>query len=144
MRQPLSIVLSNPLPQDRSVGSIGAKRSRVKTLFEAPLFCPIYHSQPINRVLSPDTVKRLVKEGAKLADVDPVEAREFSGHSMRVGTAQDLLRRGFDTAAIMRAGGWSSINVVSRYLAHAEHNMWECFYMELTEKQSQCGFEIAR
>lgn len=92
------------------------KRSRVKTLFEAPLFCPIYHCQPINRVLSPDTVKRLVKEGAKLADVDPVEAREFSDHSMRVGAAQDLLRRGFDTAAIMRAGGWSSTNVVSRYL----------------------------
>ena len=76
-------------------------------------------------MLSPDTVKRLVKEGAKLADVDPVEAREFSDHSMRVGAAQDLLRRGFDTAAIMRAGGWTSINVVSRYLAHAEHNVWE-------------------
>ncbi|WP_372922271.1 hypothetical protein [Roseovarius sp.] len=44
---------------------------------------------------------------------------------MRVGAAQDLLRRGFDTAAIMRAGGWSSINVLSRYLAHAEHNVWE-------------------
>ncbi|MDF3362845.1 tyrosine-type recombinase/integrase [Sulfitobacter sp. Ks41] len=91
----------------------------------APLFCPIYHGQPIDRVLSSDTVKRLVKEGAGLADLDPVEAREFSGHSMRVGAAQDLLRRGFDTAAIMRAGGWTSINVVSRYLAHAEHNVWE-------------------
>jgi integrase/recombinase XerD len=44
---------------------------------------------------------------------------------MRVGAAQDLLRRGHDTAAIMRAGGWSSINVLSPYLAHAEHNVWE-------------------
>lgn len=91
----------------------------------APLFCPIYHGQPIDRALSPNTVKRLVKEGAGLAELDPSEAREFSGHSMRVGAAQDLLRRGFDTAAIMRAGGWSSINVLSRYLAHAEHNVWE-------------------
>jgi site-specific recombinase XerD len=91
----------------------------------SPLFCPIYHRQPIDRVLSPDTVKRLVKEGTGLANLDPEEAREFSGHSMRVGAAQDLLRRGFDTAAIMRAGGWTSINVVSRYLAHAEHNVWE-------------------
>lgn len=91
----------------------------------APLFCPIYHGRPINRALSPDTVKRLVKDGARLANLDPTEAREFSGHSMRVGAAQDLLRRGFDTAAIMRAGGWSSINVLSRYLAYAEHNVWE-------------------
>lgn len=90
-----------------------------------PLFCPIYHGRPVDRALSADTVKRLVKEGAGRAGLDPFEAREFSGHSMRVGAAQDLLRRGFDTAAIMRAGGWSSINVLSRYLAHAEHNVWE-------------------
>lgn len=81
--------------------------------------------QPIDRALSPDTVKWLVREGAGRAGLDPCDAREFSGHSMRVGVAQDLLRRGFDTAAIMRAGGWSSINVLSRYLAHAEHNVWE-------------------
>ena len=91
----------------------------------APLFCPIYHGTPIDRALSPDTVKRLVKEGAGRAGLDPLEARDFSGHSMRVGAAQDLLRRGFDTAAIMRAGGWTSINVLSRYLAYAEHNVWE-------------------
>ena len=90
-----------------------------------PLFCPVYHGQPIDRALSPDTVKRMVKEGAGLAGLDPKEARDFSGHSMRVGAAQDLLRRGHDTAAIMRAGGWSSINVLSRYLAYAEHNVWE-------------------
>lgn len=91
----------------------------------APLFCPIYHGQAIDRALSPDTVKRMVKEGAGLAGLELEEARDFSGHSMRVGAAQDLLRRGHDTAAIMRAGGWSSINVLSRYLAHAEHNVWE-------------------
>lgn len=54
----------------------------------APLFCPIYHGTPIDRAVSPDTVKRLVKYGAGLAGLDPIEAREFSGHSMRVGAAQ--------------------------------------------------------
>jgi site-specific recombinase XerD len=91
----------------------------------APLFCPIYHGKPIDRELSADTVKRLVKEGADLAGIAPCDKGGFSGHSMRVGAAQDLLRRGFDTAAIMRAGGWSSVNVLSRYLAYAEHNAWE-------------------
>jgi hypothetical protein len=42
----------------------------------------------------------------------------------RVGAAQDLLCAGFDTAAIMRAGGWKSINVLDRYLEFAEHNVW--------------------
>ena len=40
------------------------------------------------------------------------------------GAVQDLLRKGFDTAAIMRAGGWKSVNTLSRYLEKAEHNVW--------------------
>ena len=39
---------------------------------------------------------------------------DVSGHSLRVGTAQDLLIRGYDLAAIMRAGGWSDASTVSR------------------------------
>ena len=53
-----------------------------------------------------------------------IEVDAFSGHSMRVGAAQDLLCAGHDTAAIMRAGGWKSINVLGRYLELAEHNVW--------------------
>ena len=49
----------------------------------------------------------------------------FSGHSLRVGAAQDLLTRGHDGIAIMRAGGWKSMGVLSRYLEYAEHNVWE-------------------
>ena len=50
---------------------------------------------------------------------------EVSGHSLRVGAAQDLLIRGYDTAAIMRAGGWTNMNTLSRYLRYAQHNIWE-------------------
>ena len=52
------------------------------------------------------------------------QAEEISGHSLRVGAAQDLLIKGHDTAAIMRAGGWRSLNVLSGYLNQAEHNVW--------------------
>jgi hypothetical protein len=55
----------------------------------------------------------------------PEEVAAFSSHSLRVGAAQELLRAGFDTAAIMRAGGWRSTNVLARYLEYAEHNVWE-------------------
>ncbi|MEF2554541.1 tyrosine-type recombinase/integrase [Aurantimonas sp. A2-1-M11] len=88
------------------------------------LFCPIYKGKAVDRGLSQTTVKRLIKSGATLADVDPVEISMFSGHSMRVGAAQDLLQAGRDTAAIMRAGGWKSIAVLTRYLESAEHNVW--------------------
>lgn len=50
---------------------------------------------------------------------------EISGHSLRVGAAQDLLIKGFDTAAIMRAGGWRSLNALTGYLDLAEHNVWK-------------------
>lgn len=89
------------------------------------LFCPIYQGKAINRSLSDTTVKRLIKEAAKRAGLPPPVVSDFSGHSMRVGAAQDLLSAGFDTAAIMRAGGWKSVEVLARYLENAEHNVWE-------------------
>ena len=46
-------------------------------------------------------------------------ARELSGHSMRIGAAQDMMVAGFDALAIMQAGGWKSANVVLRYVEHA-------------------------
>lgn len=70
------------------------------------LFCPIYRGRAVNRDLSTTTVKRLVKSAAKATGLDPVEIDVFSGHSLRVGAAQDLLCAGYDAAAIMRAGGW--------------------------------------
>tara|TARA_R100000687_G_C6447555_1_gene163596 strand:- start:125 stop:1045 length:921 start_codon:yes stop_codon:yes gene_type:complete len=89
-----------------------------------PLFCPIYQGHAVNRYLSDTTVKHLIKSAAKSSGLDPNDVNDFSGHSMRVGAAQDLLKAGHDTAAIMRAGGWKSINVLTRYLENAECNVW--------------------
>ena len=88
------------------------------------LFCPIYQGRVIDRCLETTTVRRVVKEAAQRCGLGGEQVASFSGHSMRVGAAQDLLKRGFDTAAIMRAGGWKSVNVLARYLENAEHNVW--------------------
>ena len=88
------------------------------------LFCPIYKDNPINRVLETTTVRRMIKAAALRSGYTHVAAQEFSGHSLRVGAAQELLKRGHDTAAIMRAGGWKSVQVLARYLEKAEHNVW--------------------
>jgi integrase/recombinase XerD len=82
----------------------------------APLFCPIYHGKAINRELLNMVVRRLMKESTQKSGFDRFISLAFSGHSMRVGTAQDLLSAGHDTAAIMRAGGWKSVDVLMRYL----------------------------
>ncbi len=88
------------------------------------LFCPIYQDKAVDRDLSTTTVKRLVKTAARTAGLEQELIDAFSGHSMRVGAAQDLLSAGHDAAAIMRAGGWKSANVLVRYLEMAEHNVW--------------------
>lgn len=92
--------------------------------FIKPLFCPVYQGKAIQRALSTTTVKALIKSSAKEAGLPKEIVDQFSGHSLRVGAAQDLLCAGFDTVAIMRAGGWKSVNVLSRYLEKAEHNVW--------------------
>lgn len=89
-----------------------------------PLFCGIYQGKPINRPLGTTKVKLIIKEAIAAAGLPPEDVAAFSGHSLRVGAAQDLLCAGFDTAAIMRAGGWKSVNVLGRYLELAEHNVW--------------------
>ena len=91
----------------------------------APLFCGIYQERPSDRALEATFVKRLIKDAARDVGLDPATVDAFSGHSMRVGAAQDLLTRGHDGIAIMRAGGWKSMGVLSRYLEYAEHNVWE-------------------
>jgi integrase/recombinase XerD len=84
----------------------------------------IYQGKPLNRAMGTTKVKSIIKEAAAAAGMRPEDVAAFSGHSLRVGAAQDLLCAGFDTAAIMRAGGWKSVNVPGRYLEFAEHNMW--------------------
>lgn len=90
-----------------------------------PLFCGIYRNKAINRSLETTKVKLILKEAIAAAGLPAEEVAAFSSHSLRVGAAQELLRAGFDTAAIMRAGGWKSTSVLARYLEYAEHNVWE-------------------
>lgn len=89
------------------------------------LFCPIYKGKAVKRHLSATTVRRVIQTTAQQAGYDQQGTSRFSGHSLRVGAAQDLLCQGHDTVAIMRAGGWKSLSVLARYLEQAAHNVWE-------------------
>ena len=99
---------------------------RLKPKEIAPLFCAINHGRFLDRPICDRNVNDIIKRGViKVKGCDRPSDLEVSGHSLRVGAAQDLLIKGYDLAAIMRAGGWSDPSTVSRYLRFSQHNIWK-------------------
>jgi integrase/recombinase XerD len=111
----------------------GSKRSakllkkwlRLKPKEVQPVFCAINHGRCLDRSICDRQVNEIIKQGLVRVKRYPRPSDlEVSGHSLRVGAAQDLLIKGHDMAAIMRAGGWSEPSTVARYLRFAQHNIW--------------------
>lgn len=86
------------------------------------LFGPVYGGAVIDRSLNPVSVQRAIKRCLK--EMGHHECHCYTGHALRVGAAQELLKLGRDTAGIMRAGGWKSVSTLTRYLERAEHSVW--------------------
>ncbi len=63
-------------------------------------------------------INRIYKGIARKARLDESKIASISGHSMRVGAAQDLLNLGANMPAIMQRGRWSKTDTVMRYLEH--------------------------
>lgn len=66
-------------------------------------------------------VNRIYKRIARKAGLDELIIKGISGHSMRVGAAQDLLSSGASMPIIMQKGRWSKTDTVMRYLEHSNH-----------------------
>lgn len=62
------------------------------------------------------SVSKTFKRMARASGIERAVAKQFSGHSTRVGMAQDMATNGIDLAAIMQAGGWKSPVMVARYI----------------------------
>jgi len=63
-------------------------------------------------------VNRIYKRIARDAGLDELSIEGISGHSLRVGAAQDLLNSGASMPIIMQRGRWSKTDTVMRYLEH--------------------------
>ena len=99
---------------------------RLKPTEIQPVFCAINHGRCEDRAICDRNVNDIIKRSVvKVKRCERPSDLEVSGHSLRVGAAQDLLIRGYDLAAIMRAGGWSDPSTVSRYLRFSQHNIWK-------------------
>jgi integrase/recombinase XerD len=86
---------------------------------EGPLFRALHLRRVSETALDTSSIRRLIKRAAQSVGVEESAVKGLSGHSMRVGAAQDMLVAGFDALAIMQAGGWKTTAVLLRYVENA-------------------------
>ena len=71
--------------------------------------------------LNSSHIGRIYKKIAQLSMVDQSIIKNISGHSMRVGAAQDLMLSKASFPIIMDRGRWSKIDTVMRYIEFNSH-----------------------
>lgn len=82
------------------------------------LFRGVNNAIEITYELKSSQINRIYKRLAKDANLPKEVIDNISGHSMRVGAAQDLLKSGASMPIIMNKGRWSKTDTVMRYLEY--------------------------
>jgi integrase len=82
------------------------------------LFCGLNRSLDVSPNVGAGQINRIYKRIARKAGISESEINGISGHSMRVGAAQDLLNSGASMPIIMQRGRWSKTDTVMRYVEH--------------------------
>ena len=93
---------------------------RAARITEGPLFRSVHVTGRVGAGLHAGSVsavlKKLARRAAPALRRQGIDPEGVSGHSCRVGMAQDLAAAGFDVVAIMQAGRWTSPGMVARYV----------------------------
>ena len=79
------------------------------------LFRSLRKDGAVGERLHPSQVPRIFKAMARAAGLDDDVVEALSGHSARVGAAQDMIAAGIELPAILQAGRWTTTAMVSRY-----------------------------
>ena len=79
------------------------------------LFRSVGKGGNVGERLDPGQVPRIFKAMARRADLTAAVVQGLSGHSARVGAAQDMIAAGIELPAILQAGRWKSTAMVNRY-----------------------------
>jgi integrase len=82
---------------------------------EGPLFRRLVGTVQIGGALNPGSIAPIFKRVARWIGMPARFVAEVSGHSTRVGAAQDLAELDIDLAAITQAGGWKSTRMPLQY-----------------------------
>jgi integrase len=84
---------------------------------EGPIFRRLIGRDEIGDALHPGSIAPIFKRVAQWIGMPERFVTEVSGHSTRVGAAQDLAELDIDLAAITQAGGWKSTRMPLQYAA---------------------------
>jgi site-specific recombinase XerD len=90
---------------------------------EGPLFRGITNNHKFTGQLGAGQVNRIYKKTARNAQLDQNLIERISGHSCRVGAAQDLVNSGASLPIIMIKGRWSKTDTVMRYVEQINHDI---------------------
>ena len=82
---------------------------------EGRLFRSLRPGRPPGRKLDPSQVPRIFKAMARRAGLPEEIVDGLSGHSARVGAAQDMIASGIELPAILQSGRWRTTVMVNRY-----------------------------
>jgi integrase/recombinase XerD len=82
---------------------------------EGPVFRRLIGRDQIGDALHPGSIAPIFKRVAQWIGLPARFVAEVSGHSTRVGAAQDLAELDIDLAAITQAGGWNSTRMPLQY-----------------------------
>jgi len=80
------------------------------------LFCRLNRALDLSPQIGVGQINRIYKKIARKSGLSESEIKNISGHSMRVGAAQDLLNSGASMPIIMQRGRWSKTDTVMRYI----------------------------
>ena len=79
------------------------------------LFRSVTRNGVVGAGLDASQIPRIYRAMARRAGLAPEVVRRISGHSPRVGAAQDMIASGVGVGAILQAGRWKSASMVQRY-----------------------------
>jgi integrase len=82
---------------------------------KGPIFRRLIGAEQIGGALNPGSIAPIFKRVAQWIGMPARFVAEVSGHSTRVGAAQDLAELDIDLAAITQAGGWKSTRMPLQY-----------------------------
>ena len=82
---------------------------------EGPLFVRVRGAASVGDPLTAQSVMAVLRKVGKWIGLEREEWEGISGHSARVGAAQDLLALNIDVASVMQAGRWKDTRMPMRY-----------------------------
>jgi integrase len=106
---------------ERTQAAIKEWLERLRNPKSGILFRGINRAQYIVSPLKSGQINRIYKRLARLAKLDEEMVEQISGHSLRVGHAQDMVNSGDSLIMIMSKGRWSKTDTVMRYVENINY-----------------------